>query len=60
MTTQTHPIDVPASRALTAALILIVGFCVLVLAGHLVARAGWTQGPSTGAAATQDVAEWGD
>ena len=60
MTTQAHPIDVPASRGLIAAVILLVGFGVLAFAGHLVPRAGWTQGPSTGAAETEVVAEWGD
>jgi hypothetical protein len=60
MTTQTHPIDVPTSRALISAVILIVGFGVLALAGHVVPRAGWTQGASTGAPETEVVAEWGD
>jgi hypothetical protein len=60
MTTQVHPIDVPATRGLIAALILILGFGVFALAGHVIPRAGWTQEPSSGAAATPDVAEWGD
>ena len=60
MTTQAHPIDVSAGRALIAAAILIVGFCVLVLAGQLVSRAGWTQDPSFGATASQPFAEFED
>jgi hypothetical protein len=60
MTTDTHPIDVPAGRALSAAAIQNVGFCVLVLAGQFIARAGWTQDSSIGAAATQPFAEFED
>jgi HAMP domain-containing protein len=60
MTTQAHPIDVPAGRALIAAAILIVGFCVLVLTGQLVSRLGSTQGSATGVAATQPFAEFED
>jgi hypothetical protein len=60
MTTQAQPIDVPAGRGLIAAAILILGFGVFVLGGHLVSRAGWTQESSTGAPMTEPVAEWGD
>jgi hypothetical protein len=50
MPTQTHPIDVPATRALIAAFILIVGFGVLALTGTVP-----MQVPST-----DDVAQFGD
>jgi hypothetical protein len=55
MTTQTHPIDVPATRALISAFVLIVGFGVLVLTAQFQSRSGSMQAPSTEA-----VAEWGD
>ena len=60
MTTRAQPIDVPASRGLIAAAILILGLGVFAVGGHLVSRAGWTQEPSTGAPVTEPVAEWGD
>ena len=53
MTTQAQSIDVPASRALIAAVLLIVGLCLLALTGQFLSRAGSTQGSSTDVTATQ-------
>ena len=59
MTTQTHKIDVPPSRSLIAAFILIVGLGVLALVARVNPPAGWAQFPA-GGGATEVVAEFGD
>jgi hypothetical protein len=55
MTTQTHPIDVPATRALISAFVLIFGLGVLALTAQFHSPSGSMQVPTTEA-----VAEWGD
>ena len=58
MTTQTHPIDAPASlsRIPAVVLILIVGLLAMAVGVH--SRTGSAQGASTDA--TDTVATWGD
>jgi hypothetical protein len=53
MPTQTHPIDVPPSRSLIAAFILIVGLGILSFAADLGLRGG------DDAVATPAIAELG-
>ena len=57
MTTQTHPIDAPASLSRIAAFILIVGLGALAVTAHVHPRSG---GPSSDATASESVAEFGD
>ena len=60
MTTETHPIDARPSLSLIAASILIVVAGALALGAHVHPRGGSMQGSSTGATATEVVAEFGD
>jgi len=59
MPTQTHNIEVPPSRSLIAAFVLIVALGVIALVARVNPPAGWTQFPS-GGGATEVVAEFGD
>ena len=55
MTPQTHSIDLPATRALVAAFVLIVSAGVVALAAQLQIPSGSWPAPST-----ESVAEFGD
>ena len=59
MTTQTHNIDVPPSRSLIAAVVLIVSLGVLALVARVNPPAGWAQLPPAGGS-TEVIAEFGD
>ena len=58
MTTQTHNLDVPPSRSLIAAFIVIVALGVFALVARVTPPAGWAQLPAAGGAT--EIAEFGD